>query len=314
MSRLMVIRVAVLIALLCGGTALSAKGRLASFFTTDVRPAGLGTILQKHVPALLLAGSLLLGTQALPALAEQGEEAQQGWTEEMTQETYNSVFYMIPAEEGITTLRHVIYVGDTADGQPLFAGLYMYFLDRWQGDLLFYDNNGQLIAEGVERTDVEVFPDRFKDFNVINLFTVEGLELDGTHAPITAVSYPLDEWGKELHMVAYGMNEENPESLFSLVRRQQTCEVTDPKGWGVVGVGMSNCAPPEDIVHSVNGAPIFNPDNGELVGFYAEPARVGYVVAQNPAFVEYSSGEAGVTAVSAKGKLSTTWAAIKARH
>ena len=315
MSRLLVLRVAVLAVLLGGGTALSAKSQLTGFLTTDVRIAGVGTVLQKHVASMLIAGSVLLGAQQLPAQAQGEADAPQVWSEEMTQESYNSVFYMTPNQEGSTTLRHVLYVGDTPEGEHLFAGLYMYFLDAWQGDLHLYGSNGQLLADGVERTDVEVFPDPFNDFSVVNLFTIEGLELGEGYTPIMVMPYPIDEFGKELHMVAYGVNEEHPESLFNLVRQQRTCKVTDPKGWGDVDIGMSTCAPPTGIIHSIHGAPIFNPESGEMLGFYGEPTRAGYVVLQREAFTEYSSGQqTGATAVSSRGKLSTTWAAIKAGH
>ena len=313
MSRLLVLRIAVLAALLSGGTALSAKARLMGFLTADVRKAGIGTVLQKHASALLLASGLLLGAQQLPAYAQGEADAPQVWTEEMTQESYNSVFYMTPNQEGNTTLRHVMYIGDTPEGEHIFAGLYMYFLDRWQGDLRLYGSNGQLLADGVERTDIEVFPDPFNDFTVVNLFTIEGLELGEGHTPIMVMPYPIDEFGTELNMVAYGVNEAHPESLFNLVRRQRTCEVTDPKGWRNVGVGMSTCAPPAGTIHSNHGAPIFNPQTGEMLAFYGEAARAGYVALQHEAFTEYSSGQqTGATDVSSKGKLSTTWAAIKA--
>ena len=315
MSRLLVLQVAVLAALLGGGTAVAAKAQLTGFLTTDVRIARIGTMLQKHVPALLLAGSLLLGAQQLPAQAQGAADAAQVWTEEMTQPTYNSVFYMTPNQEGSTTLRHVLYVGDTPEGEHLFAGFYMYFLDPWQGNLHLYNSGGRLLADGVARMDVEVFPDPNNDFNVINLFTIAGLELDGTQTPIVAMPYPIDAFGQELNMVAYGANADQPANLFNLVRRQRTCAVTDPKGWIEVGVGMSTCAPPAGIIHSINGAPIFDPQNGELVGFYGEPARAGYVALQNLALVEFSrEQQTGATAVRSRDKLPTTWAAIKLGH
>ena len=313
MSRFLVLQVAVLAALLGGGTAVSAKAKLTGFLTTDVRPMGIGTILQKQAASMLLAGGLLLGAQQLPAQAQGEADVPQVWTDELTQESYNSVFYMTPNQEDSTTLRHVLYIGDTPEGEHIFAGLYMYFLDAWQGDLRLYGSNGQLFADGVERTDIEVFPDPFNDFTVVNLFTIEGLELGEGYTPIMVVPYPIDEFGKELNMVAYGVNEAHPESLFNLVRQQRTCEVTDPKGWGNVGIGMSTCAPPAGIMHSNHGAPIFK--SGEMVAFYGEAARAGYVVLQHEAFTEYSSGQqTGATAVSSRGKLSTTWAAIKAGH
>lgn len=86
MSRFLVLQVAVLAALLGGGTAVSAKAQLTGFLTTDVRIAGIGTVLQKHASVLLLAGSVLLGAQQLPAQAQGEADAPQVWTEEMTQE------------------------------------------------------------------------------------------------------------------------------------------------------------------------------------------------------------------------------------
>ena len=314
MSRL-VLRIVVLAALLWGGTALSvsAQGRLMERLGTGT---SLGKVLQKHVPALLLAGGVLLGTLQLPAQAQMSNVTEeQVWTEEMSQETYNSVFYMSTSQEDNPTIRHALYIGDTDEGEHLFAGLYMYFLEPYQGDLRFYASDGQLLAEGVSRTDVKVFPDPFNDFNVVNLFTIEGLKLEETPTPIVAAPYPIEEFGKELNMVAYLSAPDAPDGVFNLVRRQRDCQVVDPRGWLAVGIGMSSCAPPPDIAHSLNGAAIFDADSGELVGFYGEHVQGVHVVLQNAEFAEYSSGQSSViTAVDSKGKLSTTWAAIKAKH
>lgn len=313
MNRAMVGATVLMVALMCGGKMVVGKPQLA----VPDSAKRLGTALHKNLSALLVAGGLLAGAQlGLPGAATADDNGHL-WEEQLSQDVYSSVFYMTHAQAASNQnqVNHVMYVGDTEDGEHLFAGLYMFFLEPWQGSLHLYNGEGVLLADGVARTDIEIFPDPLQDFGVVNLFIIKGLELGEGYVPIVGFPYPIGDVGKDLHLVAYGDDEADPGNVFKLVLRQRECEVADALGFRRIGIGMSTCAPPEGILHSILGAPIFDSMNGNLVGFYGEPVRKGSIVFQNPAFVEFSSGEqVEAFSVDSTGLLATQWGAIKARQ
>lgn len=315
MGCLAIVRLALLVALLSGGWQ-SAVGRGGSVLphsdtaTKMTKKKGLISALQRYATTMLVAGGLMVSAPQLPVLAQQGEP-DAVWTDQLTREVYNSVLYLALAGEEGGYMRHVIYIGDTPDGEHLFAGLYLWGLNRGNGNLLLYGRNG-LIADGLERTDVEVFIDPLGDYNDVSVFTLGGLDLGGNYEPIMPVSYPLDEMDKELDAVAYGMNAVAPKSVLDLPLMQRSCKVTGHHGWGVLGVGMNDCVPIEGLLRSSHGSIIFDHENGDMVAFFGELSRKGYATAGNPLFIDYIMERQTPTAVDSRDKLPVTWGAIKA--
>ena len=270
---------------------------------------------QRSLVALIAGSTLLLGTATAPVVAQ--EEAAV-WTENLTHNVYNSVLYVSyhnpETEEDL--VHEAVYIGDTITGEALLVSLYFegneYFesRDEKHGISYLYDRDG-LVSEGFKMKHVKIFSDPLEYWEVL-VFTLKGVDLRGMYEPVMPDLFPLHEVGDSLVMLQYGINEHNPESVVDLPLLQRTCKVLPPQGWANVGVGVNSCAP-LDSAHNYYGLPVFNLD-GNLVAFNTGPSGTGYTgEGMLPHIVDYiHSQQANPTAVSSRGKLSTSWGAIKA--
>lgn len=319
MKILSMVRIALLVMMLAGswqatmGQPSSVALRNAfrsSIASKATQERGIATTFKKHVLALLAASSLMLASpQAIvQAQMEAGQEdPNAAWSIEMEGGIYDSVMYLALSNPDYDHLHHVIYLGEADSGEPLFAGLYL--IGHEEDHIRLYDRNS-LVTQDFKQMDVEVFPDPLDSFSEVRVFTIKDLNLQGDYEPIIPGPYPVNEIGEKLEMVAYGMNAEDPESLFDLPLMRRSCEVVNPQGWANVGVGLHNCAPMEGANHSFFGAPIFR--DGKLVAFNAGKTRSAYSAEGTyTEFLEYL-GYQTPAAVRAKDKLPTTWAALKA--
>ena len=102
-------------------------------------------------------------------LAEQGEEDNDlAWGDEVTKG--NGVFYLALRNPDYEHIHHVIYVGDTATGEPMFAGI---FLTGHEEDYIkLYDPDG-LVAQGFMQRDIVTYPDPLGLWAEVTIFTIK---------------------------------------------------------------------------------------------------------------------------------------------
>lgn len=230
------------------------------------------------------------------------------WNEEVTQG--EAVFYLALRSPDYQHLHHVVYVGDTATGEAMLAGM---FLDGHQEDYLkLYAHDG-LVAQGFAQHDVKVFPDPLDLYAQVTVFTIKDLSLHGRYVPAVPELFPVVEIGEELQMVQYGIREDDPETFFDLPIKQRSCKVLDPKVWAELGIGRHTCTALEDA-HGSFGAPIFRAVNNKLVGFHGgyTPAQANHAEGMTNEFVDFViEQQTNPTAIDHKGKLAVTWGSLK---
>lgn len=240
--------------------------------------------------------------------AEDEEDNALAWSEEVTQGS--GVFYLALHNPEYDHIHHVVYVGDTATGEPLFAG--MFLVGHEEEYLRLYAHNG-LVAQGFAQHDVKVFPDPLDLYAQVTVFTIKDLNLHGRYMPARPELFPVLEVGKELQMVQYGVRADDPESLFDLPIKQRSCKVLEAKVWAELGIGRHTCTA-RTGAHASFGAPIFLTDSGNLVGFHggSTPAQANHAEGMTQEFVDFViAQQANPTAVGREGKLAVTWGALK---
>lgn len=322
MKSLLIMRLALLVVLLSGGWQSAVGQQGGALLRNALRSSVSGTVAEKtkfaktwskFMATVLVAGGLMLGNPQAVVQAQDEEAVQEdpnaAWMDEVEEGIYNSVVYMALRNPDYDHLHHGIYIGDTITGEPLFAGLYL--VGHEADYIRLYDRNG-LVAQGFEQRDVEVFSDPLDGYSEVRIFTIKDINLQEAYEPIVPSPYPINEIGKELEMLAYGINEQDPESLFDLPLMRRSCKIVNPQGWANAGVGLHNCVPMDGAAHSFFGAPIFR--DGKLVAFNAGKTRTAYSAeGTTQEFLDYVwEQQVNPTAVSAEGKLPTTWAEIKA--
>lgn len=230
------------------------------------------------------------------------------WSEEVTQGS--GVFYLALHNPDYDHIHHLVYVGDAATGEPLFAGM---FLDGHEEDYLrLYGHNG-LVAQGFAQRDVKVFPDPLGLYSEVTVFTVKDLNLRGRYTPVVPELFPVAEVGEELQMVQYGVRADDPESLFDLPIKQRSCEVLNANVWAELGIGRHTCTAREGA-HASFGAPIFLAVDGKLVGFYGgdTPVHANHAEGMTQEFVDFViEQQTNPTVVDNRDKLAVTWGALK---
>ena len=240
--------------------------------------------------------------------AEDEEDNALAWSEAVTYGS--SVFYLALRNDEYEHVHHVVYVGDTSTGEPLFAGLFL--VGHEEDYIRLYAEDG-LVAQGFKQTDVKIFPDPLDLYAQVHVFTIKDIFLTDRYKPVVPEFWPTAEVGEELEMAQYGKREDDPESHENLPLRQRSCKLVDQLIWGELGIIRHNCAPLEEA-HSSFGAPIFDPVTRKMVNFYSEttPAGASLSEGMTQELVEYILGQqVNPTAVDSKDKLAVTWAALK---
>ncbi len=195
--------------------------------------------------------------------AQDEEDINAAWNDAVTKG--DSVLYLALTNKDYDHMHHIVYVGNTRTGEPLFAGIFLYWhaIDY----IRFYSSRGLLI-KGFEQRDVMIFPDPLGLYAELTVFTIKDFSLPEGYVPVMPAMFPLEDVGRELVMSQYGVHVDDPDTLFDLPLRQRSnCQIIDALGWGNVGIGRHNCAPIPGA-HSSYGAPIFDAITGELLGFY----------------------------------------------
>lgn len=240
--------------------------------------------------------------------AEDEEDNALAWSEEVTQGS--GVFYLALHNPDYDHIHHLVYVGDTTTGEPLFAG--MFLVGHEEDYLRLYAHDG-LVTQGFAQHDVKVFPDPLDLYAEVTVFTIKDLNLRGKYAPVVPELFPVAEVGEELQMVQYGVREDDPDTLFNLPIKQRACKVLDPKAWGELGIGRHTCTALEGA-HGSFGAPLFLTRNSNLVGFHGgyTPVQANHAEGMTQEFVDFViAQQANPTAVDSKDKLAVTWGALK---
>lgn len=240
--------------------------------------------------------------------AQDGEELDIAWGDEVTQG--NGVFYLALRNPDYEHIHHVVYVGDTATGEPMFAGIYL--VGHENDYIQLYAHDG-LVAQGFMQRDIVTYPDPLGLYSEVTVFTIKDLSIAGRYAPVSlSLDLPVHEEGKALQMVQFGKNPDNPETLADLPQRQRSCEVLAPNVWAEIpGIIRSSCTPLAES-HGAFGAPIFS--DGIFVGFFTETAPSGANLSEGmtPEFVQFLLDQrANPTAVDPNGKAATMLGRIK---
>ena len=240
-------------------------------------------------------------------LGEEDEEDNAlAWNEEVTKGS--GVFYLALRNPDYEHIHHVVYVGDTATGEPMFAGLFL--VGHKEDHITLFAHDGW-VAQGFAQTDVRHFPDPLDLYAQVTVFTIKDLNLRGRYTPVVPELFPVMQVGEELQMVQYGVREDNPESLSNLPIKQRSCKTLDANVWAELGIGRHSCASIEGA-HGSFGAPIFYRDN--MVGFFSDTTPAGAQLAEGmtQALIDFViEQQLNPTAVDSKDKLAVTWGALK---
>ncbi len=242
-------------------------------------------------------------------LGEEDEEDNAlAWSEEVTKGS--GVFYLALRSPDYEHIHHVVYVGDTATGEPMLAGIFL--VGHEEDHITLYAHDGW-VTQGFMQRDVKVIPDPLDLYAQVTVFTIKDLNLHGRYTPVIPELFPVTEVGKDLQMVQYGVHEDDPESLANLPIKQRSCKTLDANVWGELGIGRSTCNP-IDGAHGSFGAPIFLLKNGTMVGFFSKTTPAGAQLAEGmtQALIDFViEQQLNPTAVDSKDKLAVTWGALK---
>ena len=311
MRRSLVLTVVLLGTLLFSSWQAAHGGALRSLMRSEMGevPRWVGK-LQKTGMMLAVTGTLWFGTASMSAIAQDevaAEDVNAAWTEAQRGAIYDSVLYIALRNRDYDHMHHVVYVGDTLTGEPMFAGFFL--LGHEMDYISLYDRDG-LLVQGFSQRDIEIWKDPLDRFSEMRVFTIKDFSVRGAYEPVVPALFPVNEVGKEIVMVQYA-NPEAPESLENQALMERRCEIRLAHNWGKVGVGVHDCVPYEGS-QSPQG-PIFDPDTGSLIGFHAIKTATGRTAeGVTPEFIDFIlSQQTNPTAVSSAGKLLTTWAAIK---
>ena len=240
-------------------------------------------------------------------LGEEDEEDNAlAWSEKVTEGS--GVFYIALRNPDYEHIHHVVYVGDTATGEPMLAGLFL--VGHETDHITLYAHDGW-VTQGFMQRDVQVIPDPLDLYAQVTVFTIKDLNLHGRYTPVIPELFPVTEVGKDLQMVQYGGD--TPESLANLPIKQRSCKTLNANVWGELGIGRHSCNAIEGS-HGAFGAPIFDPVTGNIIGFFGgdTPAGANLSEGMTQAFIDFViSQQANPTAVDSKDKLAVTWGALK---
>ena len=226
-------------------------------------------------------------------------------------------------ETGTDVAFHFIHVGSDADNNAVLLGrelalntLVTAFLGEGN-DVSLYGWDG-MIADNLTVNVTEVFEDSTDEiFNVVAL-TVDGLDLTDTYPSITADgAYPYDSV-VDLELLTYrlvylSLLNEGEIAANNFTLRWQACNHEPNAKVAVVDVGFTTCGNPGGNV--ALGSIIFH--NGVAVAVQSRPAgrrdKRTWLAAGIPQLaVDFANTIGGnATPVEAKGKLATTWGALK---
>ena len=239
---------------------------------------------------------------------ESEEENAQAWSEEVT--LGSPVFYLAFRNSDYEHMHHATYVGNTATGEPMFAGIFL--VGHEEDHITLWAHDG-LVTQGFEQRDVKVFSDPLDLYAQVHVFTIKDLNLSDRYDYAVPEAFPVDDIGKELAMLQYAKRADEPNSYANLPLKQRSCEVLAANVWGELGIGRHTCKYFEES-HSVFGAPIFDPASGKLVGFFSQtnPSGASLSEGMTQELVDFLlTQQTNPTAVDSKDKLAVTWAAIK---
>ena len=197
-------------------------------------------------------------------------------------------------------VRNVVFIGN-AEGVSLFAG---FLLDnrnysKKRKRLSLYGIRG-LEQEKVNYRPVAFFADNHH--GEVTVFAVnENFRLASIYRPVMVGEYPADQVGKELAMVAYGVD---------LGLWQRRCLVVEGTGQEKRTVGLNNCW--SSVNYHGLGAPIFDVEEHRLVGFRAGSWRdTWYAEGSLAEFITYVRRLQATTKVNPIDKVTTTWGKVK---
>ena len=227
------------------------------------------------------------------------------------------------AEDETDIAVHLVYVGNDADGNAVLIGREA-AVDSIVQDYLLADSNYTLygwdgvIAENFNVEVADVFTDKTNGiFNAIAL-TVEGADLSNYPSVAVDSSFPYDS-PVDLELLTYRLAystellaKEIEAGEFTL--RKQACNLEPNAEAAKVAIGFTTCGNPAGFV--ALGSLIFH--EGIAVAFQSRPtgrldmnAWLAAGIPQSAVdFVNAING-INVTAVEARGKVATTWGALK---
>ena len=262
-----------------------------------------------------LAALVIAGVSVLPAQAQEVDEAQAeleaAWNEEVT---LSGNYYLYLRNPEYEHMHPVVLVSRTIYDEAVFAGLFLQGHD--DNYTMLYGADG-LITKAFVPHDELVLEATYDGLDELRIFVVRGLNLDETHVPVKPALYPIAEVGRKLQMVQY-VPDGNAEGLFDMQPRQRFCEVSEAQGWANAGIGLHTCEPlPVNVAGYVRyGLPLFDATTGELVNFYTGKTETAYSsLGVSQKFINFVlEQQANPTAVSARGKVATTWGEIKKEY
>ncbi len=243
--------------------------------------------------------------------AQDEEDNALAWQEEVTQDS--GVFYIALRNPEYSHIHHVVYVGDTATGEPMFAGM---FLVGHEKDYIRLFGDLGPIDQGFMQRTVKIFRDPLDLYAEVTVFTIKDLNLRGRYTPVTLELFPIAEVGLELQMLQYGVREDDPESLANLPLRQRACKTLEANVWGELGIGRHTCTQIDGAHGSSFGTPIFRVVSGNLVlvGFHGGTTHKGVNQAEGMTqeLVDYvTAQQTNPTRVTSQGKVAATWGELK---
>ena len=259
------------------------------------------------VAALVFMG----GVAVSPLEAQQGLNIHWRDINDDSPAEFKSVFYLVA--KGDThdeqSYLEVIYVGNDKNGNALLMGNYLnWIVNNWgEAGLALYGYDG-LIEDNIQLEEIEGghFP-ILRGYAEISIHAAEGLNLSADYKPLDVRTFPFDDTEGKLEMVTYWHVYEH-DHHYNIPAIYRTCRIVPNDGWNRVGVGASYCLP-----DGAWGSPLFWAKTRQVVGFHDGVSREVVTVASiSKELVKFLRNiQNRPYAVSAGGKLPTTWGHIK---
>ena len=303
---------------------------------------GIAPLVKKQLAALVLSSSVVWGGVLPSAVAQEAAQAVQEevqaeaspWTlvgEETPELDYlYNVFNLHVTRRDEPETQFLFpagYLGKSVHGEDIFiayerpAGTSLLEEVADGVDMALIDYSGQM-WEGISIRAETVAKDALDGFLDLVIFAVVGADLELAQEPLTIGAYPYDDGGAMVRLASYQRRSYRPKMLeeeiaevgaagFNLGTRND-CRVIVNPNWKSMGVGLHTCRGPGSEGFT-GGAMIFY--QRKLAAIQNAAVNTFAVVrAVSPDVVKRAAamlaGNKGLS-VEARGKLTTTWGALK---
>ena len=271
------------------------------------------------------------GTAALKEAAKQGHtdivnlflEHADDWTrvDKTSPRHQRSVFYLVPEpRRGEPLIFHAGYLGRVPGGDALFVAQTAKqdsiadSLGKADFSIVSYEG---LVAENVKVREVAAFPGANGETGVV-LLAIRDISF-ADYPPLQLAAYPALT-DREVELLTYKsdagivLKGRDPEKRFSLPLQVRGCASVPQVGLADLDLGQHTCGP----VNSVSeGSLLFDKEKGTLIGFYRDQA-IENILGDGLPLADVVSEAlihlVDAKPVSPKNRLTTTWAALKAKE